>query len=133
MHMEAACALGGIAALVAAQQIMAGLHDVVLVVGAEQQKTMSPADGADVLGAAGDWATEKPKYGQYVFPKLFGDIAARYAKRYELTERQLASVAAKNHAARADEPMCPDARRAVRDDGGGVRRSRRRTRASPRR
>jgi len=41
MHVEAACASGGAAVLAGAQQIMAGLHDVVLVVGAEQQKTMS--------------------------------------------------------------------------------------------
>src|SRR3954468_12676653 len=98
MHTEAACASGGVPILAAAQQIMAGLHDVVLVVGAEQQKTMSPADGADVLGAAGDYEAEKPKYGQYLFPKLFGDVAGQYAKRYGLTERQLARVAVKNHA-----------------------------------
>src|SRR2546430_1745797 len=58
MHIEAACASGGLAVLTAAQQIMGGLHDAVLVVGAEQQKTMAPADGADVLGAAGDFAGE---------------------------------------------------------------------------
>src|SRR5205809_1317019 len=52
LHAEAACASGGVAVLTGAQQIMGGLHDVVLVVGAEQQKTMSPADGADALGAA---------------------------------------------------------------------------------
>src|SRR3954463_4401443 len=60
LHTEAACASGGVAVLTGAQQIMAGLHDYVLVVGAEQQKTMSPADGADVLGAAADYSIEKP-------------------------------------------------------------------------
>src|SRR5919201_5259181 len=44
MHVEAACASGGAAVLAGAQQVMAGLHDVVLVVGAEKQKTRSPAD-----------------------------------------------------------------------------------------
>src|SRR5256885_9033201 len=48
-HVEAACASGGVAVLTAAQQIMGGLRDVVLIVGAEQQKTMSPVAGADVL------------------------------------------------------------------------------------
>ena len=47
LHTEAACASGGVAVLTAAQQIRGGLYDVVLVVGAEQQKTMSPADGAE--------------------------------------------------------------------------------------
>ena len=36
---------------------------VVLVVGAEQQKTMSSLDGSDVLGAAADYHNEKPEYG----------------------------------------------------------------------
>src|SRR5687767_1967327 len=75
VHVEAACASGGVAVLNGAQQIMGGLHDVVLVVGAEQQKTMSPADGADVLGAAGDFHAEKALYGEFMFPKLFARIA----------------------------------------------------------
>ena len=98
MHTEAACASGSVAVLTGAQRIMGGICDVVLVVGAEQQKTMSPADGGDVLAAAGDYASEKPKYGQFPFPKLFGDIAGRYMRKYALTERQLALVAVKNYA-----------------------------------
>ena len=98
LHTEAACASGGVAVLTAAQQIMGGLHDVVLVVGAEQQKTMSPAEGSDVLGAAGDYAAETAQYGQFMFPKLFASIAQTYAQRYGLTERQLAMVAVKNYA-----------------------------------
>lgn len=97
-HVEAACASGGAAVLNAAQQVMGGLQDVVLVVGAEQQKTMSPAQGSDVLGAAGDYRDEKPKYGDFMFPKLFADIAHRYMRRCPLTERQLAHVAFKNYA-----------------------------------
>src|SRR5678816_3227182 len=69
LHTEAACASGGVAVLTGAQQIMGGLHDYVLVVGAEQQKTMSPADGADVLGAAADYHAERSIYGEFMFPK----------------------------------------------------------------
>src|ERR1041385_7981610 len=58
LHVEAACASGGVAVLTAAKFIMGGLHDVVLVVGVEQQKTMSSAQGAEVLGAAGDFQAE---------------------------------------------------------------------------
>lgn len=105
LHTEAACASGGVAVLVAAQQIMSGLHDVVLVVGAEQQKTMSPAEGADVLAAAAHYDIEKPRYGEFTFPKLFGDIASRYAKRFGLTDRQLAAVAVKNHAHARMNPL----------------------------
>jgi acetyl-CoA C-acetyltransferase len=98
LHTEAACASGGVAVLTGAQQIMGGLHDVVLVVGVEQQKTMSPAEGSDVLGAAGDYLAEKAHYGEFMFPKLFARIAQVYADRHGLTERQLALVAVKNFA-----------------------------------
>jgi acetyl-CoA C-acetyltransferase len=96
MHVEAACASGGAAVLAGAQQVMAGLHDVVLVVGAEQQKTMSPADGAEVLGAAGDYRVEREAYGEFMFPKLFARIATLYDARHKLTEKQLALVAFKS-------------------------------------
>lgn len=98
LHVEAACASGGVAVLTAAKLIQGGLHDVVLVVGAEQQKTMPPSDGADVLAAAADYHAEKPLYGEFMFPKLFARIAAVYRKRYGLAEEQLARVAVKNHA-----------------------------------
>src|SRR6266513_178230 len=78
MHVEAACASGGVAVLTAAQQIMGGLRDVVLVVGAEQQKTMPPTEGADVLAAAADYHSEKPEFGELMFPKLFARIAEIY-------------------------------------------------------
>jgi len=97
-HVEAACASGGLAVLTAAQQIMGGLRDVVLVVGAEQQKTMSPAEGAQVLAAAGDFHREQALYGEFMFPRLFGRIAEIYQQRHGLTEDQLARVAVKNHA-----------------------------------
>ncbi len=98
VHVEAACASGGVAVLTAAQQIMGGLHDVVLVVGAEQQKTMSPAQGGDVLAAAGDYQAEAQQYGDFMFPKLFAHIARIYMERHGLSERHLALIAAKNHA-----------------------------------
>ena len=97
-HVEAACASGGVAVLTAAQLIMGGIHDVVLVVGVEQQKTMPPAAGAEVLGAAGDFATESAQFGDYMFPKLFARIAQIYRGHYPLTDEDLARVAVKNRA-----------------------------------
>src|SRR5260370_41423255 len=41
MHTEAASPSGALSALLGAQWIMGGLHDVLLVVGAEQQKTIA--------------------------------------------------------------------------------------------
>ena len=98
MHTEAACASGALSVLLGAQWIMGGFHDVVLVVGAEQQKTMSALDGSDVLGAAADYHNEKPEYGDFMFPKLFGRIAQIYIEKYGATEADLALVAWKNYA-----------------------------------
>ena len=98
LHVEAACASGSVAVLTAAQQIIGGLCEAVLVVGVEQQKTMPPLEGAEVLGAAEDYANEREQFGDFMFPKLFAHIAQRYAERHELTEEQLAMVAVKNYA-----------------------------------
>src|SRR5213082_3257560 len=98
MHTEAACASGALSVLLGAQWIMGGLHDAVLVVGAEQQKTMSSLDGSDVLGAAADYHNEKPEYGDLMFPKLFGKIAQIYIDKYGAKESDLATVAWKNYA-----------------------------------
>ncbi len=96
MHTEAACASGALSVLLGAQWIMGGFHDVVLVVGAEQQKTMSSLDGSDVLGAAADYHNEKPEYGDFMFPKLFGRIAQIYIEKYGASEADLAQVAGAN-------------------------------------
>src|SRR6266481_1961347 len=98
MHTEAACASGALSVLLGAEWIIGGFYDVVLVVGAEQQKTMSSLDGSDVLGAAADYHNEKPEYGDFMFPKLFGRIAQIYIEKYGATEADLARVAWKNYA-----------------------------------
>ncbi len=98
IHTEAACASGALSVLLGAEWIMGGFYDVVLVVGAEQQKTMSSLDGSDVLGAAADYHNEKPEYGDFMFPKLFGRIAQIYIEKYGATEADLAQVAWKNYA-----------------------------------
>src|ERR1041385_7195516 len=98
MHTEAACASGALSVLLGSQWIMGGFHDAVLVVGAEQQKTMSSLDGSDVLGAAADYHIEKPEYGDFMFPKLFGRIAQIYIDKYGASEQDLGWVAYKNYA-----------------------------------
>ena len=110
MHTEAACASGALSVLLGAQWIMGGFHDAVLVVGAEQQKTMSSLDGSDVLGAAADFDVERPEYGDFMFPKLFGRIAQIYIDKYGASPDDLAAVAYKNYAHAALESARPDAR-----------------------
>lgn len=98
LHVEAACASGGVAVLTGAQRIIGGISDVVLVIGVEQQKTVPPAEGADILGAAADYQRERPQFGDFMFPKLFARIAQLHTERYGLSEAQLARVAVKNRA-----------------------------------
>lgn len=104
-HTEAACASGSVAVIAGIHQILAGLADVVLVVGVEQQKTMAPAEGADVLAAAGDWQREKPEYGEHMFPKLFARIAGQYLAKHGLEKEHLASVVVKNFANAQRNPL----------------------------
>src|SRR4026208_2047132 len=105
MHTEAACASGALSVLLGAEWIIGGFYDVVLVVGAEQQKTMSSLDGSDVLGAAADYHNEKPEYGDFMFPKLFGRIAQIYIEKYGASEADLAVVAWKNYAHAKMNPL----------------------------
>jgi acetyl-CoA C-acetyltransferase len=105
MHTEAACASGALSVLLGAQWIMGGFHDAVVVVGAEQQKTMSSRDGSDVLGAAADFDVERPEYGDFMFPKLFGRIAQIYIDKYGASPNDLAAVAYKNYAHAALNPL----------------------------
>src|SRR3954447_13866274 len=105
MHTEAACASGALSVLLGATWIMGGFHDAVLVVGAEQQKTMSSKDGSDVLGAAADFDAERPVYGDFMFPKLFGRIAQVYIDKYGASPDDLAAVAYKNYAHAALNPL----------------------------
>jgi acetyl-CoA C-acetyltransferase len=98
MHTEAACASGALSVLLGATWIAGGFHEAILVVGAEQQKTMSSLDGSDVLGAAADYHVEKPEYGDFMFPKLFGRIAQIYIDKYGASPDDLAAVAYKNYA-----------------------------------
>jgi acetyl-CoA acetyltransferase len=105
MHTEAACASGALSVLLGATWIMGGFHDAVLVVGAEQQKTMSSKDGSDVLGAAADFEVERPEYGDFMFPKLFGRIAQIYIDKYGASPDDLAAVAYKNYAHAALNPL----------------------------
>jgi len=98
MHTEAACASGALSVLLGAHWIAGGFHDAVLVVGAEQQKTMPSVDGSDVLGAAADYHLEKPEYGDFMFPKLFGRIAQIYIDKFGASPDDLAAIAYKNYA-----------------------------------
>ena len=93
---EAACASGSIALLAASAEIEAGRYDCALVVGVEQMKTVSPAQGGDFLGTAA-WYELEAKGVEFPFPKLFGKLGDEYDRRYGLKDEHLAHISAVNY------------------------------------
>ena len=94
---EAACASGSIALLAASAEIEAGRYQLALVVGVEQMKTVSAAQGGDFLGTAA-WYELEAKGVEFPFPKLFGKLGDEYDRRYGLRDEHLAHIAAVNYA-----------------------------------
>lgn len=100
---EGACASGSLAALSAMAHIQAGWVDCVAVVGVEQMKTVSPAEGGDYLGTAA-WYEREAAGIEFPFPKLFGRLGDVYEARYGLDDRHLARIAAVNYANAKNNP-----------------------------
>jgi len=94
---EAACASGSIALLAAAAEIEAGRYDLQAVVGIEQMKTVSAAQGGAYLGTAA-WYEQEAKDIEFPFPKLFGRLGDEYDKRYGLKDEHLAEISRLNYA-----------------------------------
>jgi acetyl-CoA C-acetyltransferase len=93
---EAACASGSIAILAAMAEIQAGWYGMACVVGIEQMKTVSAAEGGDFLGTAA-WYDLEAKGIEFPFPKLFGKLGDEYDKRYGLKDEHLAAISAINY------------------------------------
>ena len=96
MRHEAACASGAVAALAGEMEIHAEFADLVMVVGIEMMKTVSPVKGGDFLGTAA-WYEKEAKGIEFPFPKLFGKLGEVYEKRYGLKYEHLARISAINY------------------------------------
>jgi acetyl-CoA C-acetyltransferase len=94
---EAACASGSIALLAASAEIEAGRYGLQAVVGIEQMKTVSAAQGGSYLGTAA-WYDREAKDVEFPFPKLFGRLGDEYDKRYGLKDEYLAEISKINYA-----------------------------------
>jgi acetyl-CoA C-acetyltransferase len=93
---EAACASGSIALFAASAEIEAGRYDLQCVVGIEQMKTVSAAEGGAYLGTAA-WYDQEAKDIEFPFPKLFGRLGDEYDKRYGLKDEYLAEISRLNY------------------------------------
>jgi acetyl-CoA C-acetyltransferase len=93
---EAACASGSIAILAASAEIEAGRYDLQAVVGIEQMKTVSAAEGGAFLGTAA-WYDQEARGVEFPFPKLFGQLGDEYDRRYGLEDEHLAEISRLNY------------------------------------
>lgn len=101
VRVEAACASGGVALLLAEQALLSGQYKTVLVVGVEKMTDVSAGETTEILSAAADVTTELGS----TFPGLYALFADRYMAELGLTREQLSAVAAKNHKHALDNPQ----------------------------
>ncbi len=102
-RLEDACASSGTALFHGWQAVASGVYDLVLVGGVEKMTSQTTPKVAEILAGAGDMAGEG-KAGA-TFPALFAMIARRHMHEFGTTREQLASVAVKNHANGALNPL----------------------------
>jgi len=94
-RVEAACASSGAALRVAIQAVRSGMADVVMVGGVEKMTHRTTAEVTEYLAMASDYPFEQ--WNGITFPGLYALMATAHMHDYGTTERQLASVAVKNH------------------------------------
>ncbi len=94
-RVELACASGSAAVHTAIAWIRAGLHDTVLVVGAETMTHLGTRRATGVLSRGGDVRWEYP-FG-VTFPAFYALMARAHADRYGTSREMLSTVAVKAH------------------------------------
>src|SRR4030065_205043 len=94
-RVEAAGASGGLALRQGFMAVASGLHDIVLVRGAEKMPDVSNTESAIIQSSAADqeWETVLGA----TFPALHALIARRHMHEFGTTREQIADVAVKNH------------------------------------
>jgi acetyl-CoA C-acetyltransferase len=95
VRVEGGGACGAIALLQARLAIASGMHDIVVVGGAEKMTDVGEVQAAEILSSTADqeWETV---FGA-TFAGLYAMMARRHMYEYGTTREQLASVAVKNH------------------------------------
>jgi len=81
VRVEGACGSGGLGLTTATKTVLSGMADSVLVVGFEVQNTVKAVYGADILGGAGHYCSQRKDGHAFFFPGKFSDRAcAAYEK-----------------------------------------------------
>ncbi len=92
---EAACGSSGAALRAGIQAVLSGLSDVVMVGGVEKMTHRTTAEVTEYLAMASDFPFEQ--WNGITFPGLFALMATAHMHAYGTTEKQLSTVAVKNH------------------------------------
>jgi acetyl-CoA C-acetyltransferase len=87
---EGACCSGGLAVFTGMKSILADTSDVVMILGVEVQNTVKAIYGADILGGAGHYASQRKDGHAYFFPAKFSDRAGAYLAKYDAEEARKA-------------------------------------------
>ncbi len=101
-RVEAGGASGGLALHQAYLAVASGLHDVVMVGGAEKMTDVSDQDAEETTGFAADQEWEV--FFGATLASLYALVARRHMHLHGTTSEQLAAVAVKNHAHGAANP-----------------------------
>jgi acetyl-CoA C-acetyltransferase len=100
---EAACASGSAAIRTAWLQLLAGVHEVVAVIGCQKMTELPTAEILALMGRVGDVQWESG-FGT-TFPGYYAMMAKRHMHDYGTTREQLVEVAVKNHHYGAMNPL----------------------------
>ena len=94
-RVEAACSSSGAALRAGIYAVLSGLCDIVMVGGVEKMTHRTTAEVTEYLAMASDYPFEQ--WHGITFPGLYALMATAHMHAYGTTEKQLATVAVKNH------------------------------------
>jgi acetyl-CoA C-acetyltransferase/acetyl-CoA acyltransferase len=101
-RVEGCAAAGAMALRHAVEDVRAGRHDAVLAAGVEKMTAGGTGGATTSLAAAFDRALEQRS--GITAPSQYALLAQRYMHEHDVTERDLADIAVKNHANAARNP-----------------------------
>lgn len=94
-RIESACASGGLAVRQGVMAVASGMHEMVVVGGAEKMTDISTERVTQTLATAADQEWEA--FLGMTFPGLYAMMARRHMHEYGTTRKQMAMVSVKNH------------------------------------
>ena len=114
IRIECACASGGAAIAAGVRAILSGMHEVVMVIGAEKMTDVpTPMITSALMGAA---LYQTEHFSGATFPSLFALVTRLYMQKHGLTQEQLASVSIKNHFNATLNPLAQFSKKITLDD-----------------